>query len=248
MKKLIYAGLAAGILTTGYFLVKTSAPSEDYSLQDQSHTNQVPDQATLTQATLQEDQAFQSTVPSDPNANTDGSELTESPGDLDEQGLAESEAPSVNPANNSDTPVLSLSFSEVDNNEPGDSTPVDPVFAKSGSRFNVDFEQVANLQPGNNLTIEILGQNFDANIKSISKTDQQNRYVEIKLDKDSVLADMTIYYGRKVTKGKLYTNKGAYVFQHDGKTGYLLSEEVYEKETGIADKTESPRYRDRNPS
>jgi hypothetical protein len=242
MKKLIYAGLTTSVLIAGYLFFNTTTPLENYSSEQENSSVPTSEQISVQQS---------NNVPSNPvlplSATTNElSSVTETPDVAEEQSLDEGETPSAHSSDNTEASIPSLKFSEVDNNEPADATPVDAVFAKSGTRFNVDLDKVANMHSGENLTIEFLGQSFDASIKEISKTDRFNRYVEIKLNRNSDLADMTVYYGRKVTKGVLYTNKGVYMFQHDGKTGYLLSEEEFEKKTGIADKTESPRYNDRN--
>lgn len=251
MKNLTYAGLATSVLIVGYFFLTTSEPSIDYPLQSSidpivSRPDPTPHQAPPPQkaAKLQPSPQDSGALLSE---NGDGGEKpswNESEFQNTDQSIGDGEIYSGGLSDTTETSVPSLRFAEADG-ESADATPVDTVFAESGTPFNADLEQVANLHPGDDLTIELLGQNFDANIKAVSKTDRHNRYVEIKLNKNSALADMTIYYGRKVTKGVIYTSKGTYMFQHDGTTGYLLNEEEFEKQTGIADKTESPRYKER---
>lgn len=129
-----------------------------------------------------------------------------------------------------------INFTEIDTKISSEIRYIDTVLSNSGSGFAADLSQLKLLRSGTVIKFNFLGHQIDADIKSNELTSVGNRYMEIGLDPRSSISHMTVFFGRKLTRGKIYTPSGSYIFQHNGVSGFYMPIGEYEELKGIAGK------------
>jgi len=125
------------------------------------------------------------------------------------------------------SPVIQESFvfhfKQDQNDYSTDFSGIDPDLVNSGERFSGDFDELNNLSIGDTVTIEVAGLKVNGTVSK--KKDSNNvagaSYSKIKFENQGEY--MTAYFNEGSTKGKIYTNDGSYIYEHNGNAGFLIS-------------------------
>lgn len=87
----------------------------------------------------------------------------------------------------------------------------------------VDFNPVSifSLEAGEAFSIFLKNRNYTAVVDRNIETDFGNRYISATLSGSANV--LTVYYGAKSIRGKIYSDSGAFIYESDGRETYMMS-------------------------
>lgn len=105
---------------------------------------------------------------------------------------------------------------------------IDQEMIGSGEMFKADLNRLKNLSQGQQVTIDLLNKNMVGKVEIKQSTKIGSTMLSVKLD-DSSVSNMSIYYGETLTRGKIYTPDGSYIFEANINVGFLMNMHEYKK-------------------
>jgi len=124
--------------------------------------------------------------------------------------------------------VESFSMNETFDDGNHDFGRVDKDMIGSGTMFNTDLSRLKAMVSGQKVKIELLSKAVTGTITTKQLTKLGSTQMFIKLD-DSPASTMGIYYGKELTKGKIYMHGKGYQFEAHGNVGFLMGIYEYKK-------------------
>lgn len=153
-----------------------------------------------------------------------------SPGEMESRGV-NNVAHGAENVDSSINKTLDFRISEiVDKEIPNDRTVnIDNDLRSAGTAFKANMQELASTNEGQKLNISFFGEQYQGEIEHKSISVSGLTQIKIDLAESRQGTYMSIYFGRKVTKGKVYTTSGSYIFEYEGDIGYVMSIFEYKK-------------------
>ena len=105
---------------------------------------------------------------------------------------------------------------------------IDSDLVEHGQMFLADLAQLKRLSIGAPVRLTLL--NHELNGALQKKQDSQLlSNTQLRVGLGDQLHYLTAYYGETITRGKIYGPQGAYIYEHNGDVGFLLSLYEYKK-------------------
>ncbi len=124
--------------------------------------------------------------------------------------------------------ALDLNIEEVYNDGTLNTAHIDSDLVDSGRMFTQNISQLPDLPLGTPISLEIFGITYSGILaKSERSPGLGNQYVKVSLGARGQY--MNIYYGKELARGKIYTADGAYIFQHNGESGFIMPIHEFKK-------------------
>ena len=126
------------------------------------------------------------------------------------------------------TKKTEVKMEETYNDGSYNTSKIDSDIVANGKMVLTDINSMKSLPKGSEVVLNLFGQELNGVVeKNKIAGESGNKYIKVRLGGPGEY--MNVYYGTNISRGKIYSPEGSYMFEHNGEVGFVISIYEYKK-------------------